>query len=67
MFKCRDLARCFDENSLARENGTFVLPRAKRRRLKPKQRPEGWRVGKDSMYFLNGDRYKGDLDDRRGG
>ena len=71
IFKCKELARCFDDNNLIRENGTFVPRRqtvrrrsgAKRgRRNQVDETSDGWAVRDGNVYFLNGDRYDGPLE-----
>ena len=66
MFRCKELTVCFANNELVRENGTFTLTRKKRRRLKPVKLSKGWLVGQNSLYFANGDRYKGEYINGRG-
>ena len=68
-FKCKELLRCFDQNKLVRQNGTFIMLRrppqqqrqAQRRQLQSRQPRtrefnQGWIV-QDSVYFVNGDRF----------
>ena len=67
IYKCKELARCFDHDSLVRENGTFIPRRhpgrhrsgAKRRRNQVDEISVGWVVRDGQVYFLNGDRYDG--------